>query len=147
MHIIKRFEPEDIFSIIKLASETLPEQYSPSLFNYFFETYPEGFIVAEKNHKIIGFIVGVKLISDDAKILMLAVSENIRRQNVGSDLFNSFLNEISKQKIKSVELEVRTDNVNAVNFYKKQGFKIIETLQNFYQNGEDAYQMKKIIRV
>lgn len=145
MHIIKRFEPKDIFSIIKLASETLPEQYSPSLFNYFFETYPEGFIIAKKNHKIIGFIVGVKLISDDAKILMLAVSENIRRQNVGSDLFNSFLNEISKQKIKSVELEVRTDNVNAVNFYKKQGFEIIETLQNFYQNGENAYQMKKNI--
>ncbi|UCH71422.1 MAG: hypothetical protein JSW62_03215, partial [Thermoplasmatales archaeon] len=60
MFTIRKFQPNDMFSTIKLASETLTEHYNPSLFNYFYEIFPNGFIVAEKNRKIIGFIIGVK---------------------------------------------------------------------------------------
>jgi len=56
---IRKFQPNDMFPVIKLASETLTENYNPSLFNYFYETFPEGFLVAEKFHKIVGFILGV----------------------------------------------------------------------------------------
>ena len=45
--------------------------------------------------------------------------------------------------IKQVELEVRTTNTAAINFYKKQGFVIIETIPKFYQNGEDACAMRR----
>ena len=53
---VRLFKPTDMFSVIKLASETLPERYNPSLFNYFYETFSHGFIIAERAHKIIGFI-------------------------------------------------------------------------------------------
>ena len=134
-----------MFSVIKLASETLTEQYNPSLFNYFYETFPEGFWVAEKLHKIIGFIVGGKTITDTARILMLTVSEKHRKLGVGSTLLKNFLKEISLQNIKQVELEVKTENKKAIKFYQNHGFKIEEIITKFYQNGEDAYLMKKII--
>jgi len=132
-----------MFSVIKLAAETLPERYNPSLFNYFYETYPQGFIVAETAHKIIGFIVGVKTNHKKAKILMLSVSEIHRKQNIGSKLLIEFLKTISNENIKSVELEVRIDNKRAINFYQKHDFKIKKELKNFYQNGENAYTMVK----
>lgn len=134
-----------MFSVIKLAAETLTEQYNPSLFNYFYETFPEGFWVAEKLHKIIGFIVGGKTITDTARILMLTVSEKHRKLGVGSTLLKNFLKEISLQNIKQVELEVKTENKKAIKFYQNHGFKIEEIITKFYQNGEDAYLMKKII--
>ena len=134
-----------MFSVIKLASETLTEQYNPSLFNYFYETFPEAFWVAEKLHKIIGFIVGGKTITDTARILMLTVSEKHRKLGVGSTLLKNFLKEISLQNIKQVELEVKTENKKAIKFYQNHGFKIEEIITKFYQNGEDAYLMKKII--
>ena len=134
-----------MFSVIKLASETLTEQYNPSLFNYFYETFPEGFWVAEKLHKIIGFIVGGKTITDTARILMLTVSEKHRKLGIGSTLLKNFLKEISLQNIKQVELEVKTKNKKAIKFYQNHGFKIEEIITKFYQNGEDAYLMKKII--
>ena len=146
MIIIRKFETNDMFSIIKLASDTLSEKYNPSLFNYFYETYPDGFIIAEKNHKIIGFIVGLP-IDNNAKILMLSVSSKERRQNIASNLLNNFITEITKEDIKNIELEVREDNKKAIKFYKKHGFKVTNKIQNFYQNKEDALTMKKKIKL
>ena len=145
MYTIRKFEPSDMFLVIKLVSETLPERYNPSLFNYFYETFPEGLIVAEKAHKIIGFIVGVKINPNTAKILMLTVSELHRNQNIGSALLNTFLKEIIKENVNLVELEVRIDNEKAIKFYQKHGFKIIGKIKGFYQNGEDAYTMSMIL--
>lgn len=141
MLLIRKFEPSDMFSVIKLASETLPERYNPSLFNFFYEAYPQGFIVAEKNHKIIGFIIGVQMKLEKGKILMLSIKEKNRRQGIGSALLAEYLKRISNKKVKTVELEVRIDNKKAIKFYQKYGFKIKAKLKEFYQNGEDAYTM------
>jgi ribosomal-protein-alanine N-acetyltransferase len=139
---IRQFQPKDMFAVLKLASDTLTEQYNPSLFIYFYETYPEGFIIAEKNQKIIGFIIGVKISPQNTKILMLAVTETQQRQKIGTALLNQFLNKIIKDNIKNIELEVRTDNKRAIKFYEKHNFKITKEISHFYQNGENAYTMK-----
>jgi len=134
-----------MFPVIKLASETLTERYNPSLFNYFYETFNQGFLVAEKHHKIVGFIVGVKTSLESARILMIAVSKKQRGQNIGSALLNHFLKEAIIQKIKHVELEVKINNNVAIEFYQKHGFIIMDKILKFYQSGEDAYTMRLIL--
>jgi len=140
---IRTFEPNDMFSVIKLANNTLTETYNPSLFTYFYETYLQGFLVAEQNHKIIGFIVGVKITNESARILMLSVSPQHRRKNIGTNLLNKFIENIKMENIKEIHLEVRTDNEKAIRFYQKHNFEITDKIAGFYQNGEDAYIMKK----
>jgi ribosomal protein S18 acetylase RimI-like enzyme len=134
-----------MFSVIKLSFETLTERYNPSLFNYFYEIFPEGFWVCEKNHKIVGFIVGVKTNSEIARILILAVLKEYRRQGIGNILLKNFLREVAIENIKHVELEVETKNKSAIEFYMENGFEIIDILIKFYQNGKDAYAMRLII--
>lgn len=145
MYTIRNFQPEDMFSVIKIASDTLTEQYSPSLFNYLYETYSKGFFVAEIAHKVVGFIVGIKLNDTTAKVLMLSVVEKHRRKKVATALLNQFIESIKKEKVKIVELEVRTDNKGAIAFYQKQGFKIVDRIDDFYQDGKSAYIMRKMI--
>jgi len=140
---IRKFDPIDMFSVIKLASETLTEKYSPSLFNFFYESYPKGFIVAEIAHKIVGFIIGIKTTKDCSRILMLGVSKSNRRQKIGTLLLNEFLKIIINEKVKYIELEVRTDNKKAKDFYTKHGFKIKGRIKEFYQDGKSAYTMIK----
>ena len=147
MLTIRQFQPTDMFSVIKLASETLTERYNPSIFNYFYETFPKGFIVAEKTHKIIGFLIGVKIDSENAKILMLAVLNRYRKQSIGTGLLDQFLKITSIEKIKRIKLEVRTKNKSAIKFYQKHGFKIEEKQKEFYQTGEDAYTMTKDLKI
>lgn len=142
---IRKFKPSDMFSVIKLSSETLSEHYNPNLFNYLYETFPNGFWVCEINHKIIGYIVGVKLNNEIAKILMISVSNLYQNRSIGSKLLTTFLGEIILHNIKKVELEVKKTNLKAINFYKRFGFEIIEIIKEFYENKDDAIIMRLIL--
>ena len=73
---------------------------------------------------------------------MLCVNVSNRKQGIGSALLKQFLLYMKNHQIKQVELEVRTTNKGAMEFYLKQGFIIQEKLHQFYQYGEDAYSMK-----
>lgn len=134
-----------MFSVIKLSSENLTERYNPNLYNYFYETFPEGFWVCEFNHKIIGFLVGNKINNDLAKILMISVLETYQNRGIGNQLLLNFLGEIIKHNIKKVDLEVSTKNIKAINFYKKYGFEIVDIIKMFYDNKDDAFIMRLIL--
>jgi len=140
---IRHVQANDIFPVIDLAYDTLPERYNPSIFNQFYESFPEGFLVALQNQSLIGFLIGIKTTTDTARILMLSVNNNTRKQGIGSALLKQFISEMKNQRITKVDLEVRTTNQGALEFYLKRGFILREKLHQFYQNGEDAYSMSK----
>jgi ribosomal-protein-alanine N-acetyltransferase len=74
---------------------------------------------------------------------MLTVKERNWKQGIGTALLKVFLTEMKEHQIKRLDLEVRTTNHAALEFYKKQGFILRGILPQFYQNGEDAYSMTK----
>jgi [ribosomal protein S18]-alanine N-acetyltransferase len=140
---IRRVQPQDIFPVITLAYDTLPERYNPSIFSHFYESFPEGFLVAEQDHSILGFLIGIKTAPSTARILMLAVNQHSRKKNLGSTLVTQFLQDMRQQHVTKIELEVRTTDQGTIEFYKKQGFVLKDSLAHFYQNGEDAYSMSR----
>jgi [ribosomal protein S18]-alanine N-acetyltransferase len=140
---IRRVQPQDILDVITLAYDTLPERYNPVIFNQFYESSPEGFLVVVDKFHLVGFLIGIKTTTDSARILMLSVQQNYRKQGIGSALLKEFLKTMKHRHVTRIELEVRTTNKEALAFYKKQGFNLQQTLQRFYQNGEDAYAMRK----
>lgn len=140
---IRRVQPNDIFPVISLAFDTLPERYNPSIFNQFYESFPEGFLVALNHNTINGFLIGIKTTPNTARILMLAVKDTNRKQGIGSALLQQFLLEMKHQNVNRVELEVRTSNQRALRFYQTRGFTLQGILHHFYQNGKHAYSMRK----
>jgi len=146
VYTIRKFEPKDIFSVIKLASETLTEKYHPTLFSYFYENYREGFLIAELGQKVIGFLVGLKIEERKARILMISVLPYQQRKNIGTALLNKFEETVKEENIKEIELEVRTKNKKAIKFYQKHDYKIVDKILDYYQNSDNAYIMKRIIQ-
>ena len=142
MLIIRKAQPDDMFSVLKLALETLTEQYNPILFNHLYETYPQGFWIAEKHHKIVGFIIGFKTNPNIARLLMIGISKRHQNQGLGTALLRNLLKELALNNIKQVILEVRKSNKKAIKFYHKHGFEITETIYKFYKDEEDAYILK-----
>jgi ribosomal-protein-alanine acetyltransferase len=140
---IRRVQPQDIIDVIALAYDTLPERYNPMIFNQFYESFPEGFLVVIDQQQLIGFLVGIKTAPATARILMLSILSRYRKQGIGTALLKEFLTIMRHLSVTEVELEVRTTNQGALAFYKKQGFTLQHTIKQFYQNGEDAYVMKK----
>ena len=142
MYSISKASPQDIVGITTLAYETLPERYTPDLFNQLYETYSQGFLVAKIGSHIVGFLISIKTHDTQARILMVGVQKNYRRNGIATQLLRKYIISTIGQNIRIIDLEVRTSNQPAIKFYQKMGFTIQEMIKGFYQNGTDAYTMR-----
>ena len=82
-----------------------------------------------KDKKIIGFIYFFH-VKDEIEIIKICIKKSHQRKNYGSKL----INEIKKLKIKKIFLEVSVQNINAINFYLKNGFQKIGVRVGYYTN-------------
>ena len=101
------------------------------------------FIVAEHDldNNIAGFSILQKF-DDDGCLLQIAVEKSFRRAGIGDLLMESILSIAKNNKLKSVFLEVRKNNIAAICLYKKHGFKYIRTRKDYYTDPvEDALVM------
>lgn len=99
-------------------------------------------MVAERNHKIVGFMV-YELHKSRLRILNFAVSPDARRQGVGTQMVQRLVDKLSQQRRKEIILEVRETNLAAQLFFKKQSFRAVCVLRNHYDDTtEDAYYMQ-----
>ncbi|XVE63535.1 hypothetical protein DITRI_Ditri07aG0027600 [Diplodiscus trichospermus] len=80
-------------------------------------------------------------------IMTLGVLAPYRGLGIGTRLLNHVLDLCSKQNIPEIYLHVQTSNEDAINFYKKLGFEITETIKNYYTNIDppDCFVLTKFI--
>ena len=145
MPVIRNFKPIDIFSVMRIINETFNESYEPAILIDLHSSWPEGFIAAEHDKDVIGFILGMSPAPHQARVLILAVEERYRRKNIGSILLNAFINACIVKGVRLVTLEVRTSNEDAIKFYSRYGFNIVNMIPDYYKNGENGYIMHKTI--
>ena len=78
--------------------------------------------------KIIGF-VSFYHVKDEVEIIQIGIIKSYQRKNYGSLI----INEIKKLKVKKIFLEVSIENLGAINFYLKNGFKKIGIRKSYYK--------------
>ena len=83
--------------------------------------------------KIIGFVC-IFHVRDEIEIIKICIIKSHQRKNYGSIL----INEIKKLNIKKIFLEVSIQNVNAINFYLKNGFQKIGVRKGYYANDKSS---------
>ncbi len=106
------------------------------------DPFEKCYIYKIKN-KNIGFI-SYSIIYERAELNYIVVSEDYRLKGIGQKLLNFCIEDLKKNKVKAISLEVNKNN-KAVNFYLKNNFKI-EAIRKQYYGKEDAYLMiKKVI--
>tara|TARA_B100000749_G_scaffold228343_1_gene184401 strand:- start:2218 stop:2736 length:519 start_codon:yes stop_codon:yes gene_type:complete len=145
----------DVDDIISLNLETLPEHYSNSFFIELLIDSPETFLVAEHDKTIIGYIMcrieygfsslkKIKL-SRKGHIVSFAVKKEYRNRTVGKTLVKQALIGMKSKKCSEAYLEVRVNNLAAINLYQSIDFTITTTLEKYYRDGQNALLMSKDI--
>ncbi|KAK1265698.1 hypothetical protein QJS04_geneDACA021358 [Acorus gramineus] len=78
-------------------------------------------------------------------IMTLGVLAPYRGEGVGTKLLNHVLDLSQRQHIGEIYLHVQTNNEDAIKFYRKFGFEITETIENYYVNitPADCYVLSK----
>jgi len=150
---LRRFKPSDIEKVMQINRECLPENYTTLFFMNVYKRFPEAFIVAEADEKIVGYIMcrietGIptfKLLGITKKghVISIAVLPSHHRQGIGYALIKEATHAMREYNAKECYLEVRESNLPAVTLYKKLRFEIARTIRNYYADGEDAYLMAK----
>ena len=82
--------------------------------------------------KILGF-VSFFHVKDEIEIIKICIIKTHQRKNYGSLI----IDEIKRLNIKKIFLEVSVQNINAINFYLKNGFQKIGIRKGYYA-GKDS---------
>ena len=150
---LRKFTPDDLSSVMHINRVCLPENYSDFFFIDLHQRFPETFIVAEEDRKIVGYIMcrvevglasfGLGGLIRKGHVVSIAVLPQGRRKGVAQALMTAAMEGMSYYKAKLCYLEVRVTNEPGVSLYKKLGFEVSRTINGYYSDGEDAYVMTK----
>jgi ribosomal protein S18 acetylase RimI-like enzyme len=96
---------------------------------------------------IVGLAVVAQLI-DDCELCNLVVLPEYLSKRVGYSLLQAAVEVAQYFKIPRMLLEVRQSNQHAIEFYKRNGFRIISERKNYYLNpSENAWVMERAVEV
>ena len=131
----------DFDRLNEICLKGFPKDDAVDIVNSLYEM--EHFYVAElgKEQIIVGFVVfGIHSLRT-AHIMILAVHPEFQRMSIGSDLLEFTLERIKEEYVTKVRLEVRIENDVAIKFYEQSKFKNIGILEDYYDDGSNAYLM------
>lgn len=139
--MIEKIRENDIDVIAKIEKDCFSSPLSPFEIKKVMENPLYHIYINEINNEIVGYII-LYIIEDTAEITSVAVKKSKRGQGIGFNMLKEIIMHINANKFL---LEVRVSNQQAINLYKKFGFKIIATRKDFYQKPvEDGITMQFI---
>lgn len=139
---IRDLKPQDMQAILGIEYKCFPDPYPLSLLNRLHGMHPDGFLVAEADGRVVGYVIGVIRWGETGHILAIAVDPPYQRQRIGSALMAGILDRLRVKGARIIRLEVRKSNRTAQQFYLKLGFRLREEIPYYYEDGETAVAME-----
>ena len=150
-YLVRPCERDDVPAVIEINGETLPEHYSDYFYYEILAEFPEGFLVAEMDGGIVGYVMArieygfshLKRLGLSRKghIGSVAVRDGHRGRGVGSLLMQKAQEAMTAKGATESYLEVRVSNTEAIALYQKLGYKTAGRLEAYYKDGEAALVM------
>ena len=153
---VSKMTERDIMAVKNIEIEARLEPWSVDDYLKEIQMKDSFQMVVKERGKIVGFLIArlittlneISISTDyeelfDVELYNLAVQTSVQGQGIGQRLFDAFISEINTSKVKTVWLEVRRSNLDAIRFYKKNGFRPVGERKNFYKSPlENAYIMR-----
>lgn len=134
--MIRKAELSDLNAIYEILSKTDDPWTVGVVESELKSESSKAFVYLGDEGQVQGF-VDIKILYDEADLMHIAVSEEMRGQGIGAKLL---AHAIEEAEGKAIALEVRQSNFKAINLYEKYDFFREGTRKNYY-HGEDAVLM------
>lgn len=145
--VIRNCVSDDIEKVHKLSNETIKTKFRINKFEKIFKKFPELCLVVLIKQEIIGFLIATIIRSKKNKCVVysMGIKNNYRNLGFGTKILDKLCVILKEKKIKILELHVRINNTEAIEFYKNFGLEKIKVIKQFYSDGEDAVEMCMIL--
>jgi ribosomal-protein-alanine N-acetyltransferase len=144
---LRDFRPEDFETLWRLDQRCFVEgiSYSRTELRYYIDGKKTFTILAEDQKELLGFLIANHDRAGVGHIITIDVDPKQQRKGVGTALMGAAEERLMGLGCKSVLLETAVDNLNALAFYKRQGYSVLKTLPRYYMNSLDGLLMGKRI--
>jgi ribosomal-protein-alanine N-acetyltransferase len=140
---IRGVTQKDLQVVLGIEYKCFKDPYPLALLNRLRVMYPDGFLVAVADSKIVGYVIGVIRWGATGHILAIGIDPSYRRQQIGSALMERIIDRLRAKGAKTIRLEVRKSNSGAQQFYLKLGFKEMGEIPYYYEDGETGVAMER----
>lgn len=138
---IRRVKEEDFFEIMNLASKCNPIPIErDSIYHLFTRYFTDTCLVAEKDNKIVGYMLGF-ISQVDRKVAYIhniCVSPEFRRKKIGSILYGKFFQNMKKKNCQRIFLIINPINKLSINYHESLGFNALKDGEEIYIEGTRA---------
>ena len=133
------------FEIKSINEQCLPENYDMHIWEYFLEFHTS--YILSSNGTTVGYCLCGEAENDPfiASIISFSILPQFRGRKLGEKMLTKTIDNL-RSKYRSVQLQVRVSNIPAISLYEKCGFEITHTLEKYYDDGENAYEMVKRLK-
>ncbi|MDH5649728.1 MAG: GNAT family N-acetyltransferase/peptidase C39 family protein [Gammaproteobacteria bacterium] len=136
---------KDLDALVDIETRSfIIDRFSRRSFRYLLTKANAVNLVEERNSKLCGYVTllfntGTSL----ARLYSLAVDPECRHQGVGSALIAAAEQSALENECITLRLEVRKDNSNSIQLYRKLGYKEFGTIHDYYEDHMEALRMEK----
>ena len=138
--IIREFTPADLKRVFEIENMSFSQTYGINTFKGLYDM-GTGFLVAEEEGYVIGYIIFWIKYENQGHIISLAVDKRYRRLKAGTRLLSKAIRILMMFDIANIYLEVNEKNTGAYEFYRGFNFKVDRIVPNYYDGGDGAIIM------
>ena len=138
--LVRKFKPNDLKRVYEIENMSFNQSYGIKMFQQLYEM-GVGFLVAEEDGYVIGYVLFWIKYENQGHIISIAVDKNYRRLKAGTKLLLRAISVLSLLNLDTIYLEVNENNTGAVEFYKTFNFKIDRLVPGYYEDGAGAILM------
>lgn len=135
---VRPAERADLLEVYRIETDAFTQPWPFSAFEQYLGE--PGFFVAV-GESVLGYIIA-DVVSNQGiplgHIKDIAVREDTRGKGIGRLLLKRAITMLEAQRVHAIKLEVREHNERAINLYRAHGFEHRRTIEEYYDDGEDA---------
>jgi len=146
--LVRTATSHDFSTLLSIDQSCFPPNiaYSRDELGYYLSRPGARTLLLEENGEIAAFLLlDLNFRRKTATLVTLDVKEEHRRKGYASTLMSEAEGILTASHIQRCNLQVDTENVAALAFYKTLGFSIVRRLENYYPGGRDAWLMTKTL--
>lgn len=145
---IRDFQPADLPPLSEIDRKCFPPgvSYSREELAAFIAHRPARTWVAEDEGSIVGFVVANREPVRVGHIITIDVLEGSRRQGTGTGLMEVAEDWARKAGLQLIYLETAEENLAAHCFYEARGYRKVDKVERYYNNGQSAWVMVKHLK-
>lgn len=144
--VIRRAQRADIRSLLALEAQFPSDALKRRNLGYLLRRSTAEVWVYEMNGDVVAEMVLLfRARSRVARLYSLVVDPAQRGRGIGRALLALAEDTARSRRTGVLALEVRTDNAQALALYRRAGFEVVERLDDYYDDGTEAFRMRKRI--